>query len=71
MPGDAGPTTKEFFKYLKGKAFGSGNTKRVLNKEFDTGKSIVVQGASLKAKVAEHTIDAAIEESDNKKDEKK
>ena len=45
--------------------------KRVLNKEFDIGKSIVVQGASLKAKVAEHTIDAAIEESDNKKDEKK
>lgn len=47
------------------------NRKRVLNKEFDIGKSIVVQGASLKAKVAEHTIDAAIEESDNKKDEKK
>lgn len=40
--GDAGPTTKEVFKYLKGKAFGSGKTKRILNKEFDIGKSIVI-----------------------------
>lgn len=65
--GDAGPTTKEVFKYLKGKAFRSGKTKRILNKEFDIGKSIVIQGASLKAKVAEHTIDTAIDKSDNKK----
>lgn len=65
--GDAGPTTKEVFKYLKGKAFGSGKTKRILNKEFDIGKSIVIQGVSLKAKVAEHTIDTAIDKSDNKK----
>lgn len=67
IPGDAGPTTKEVFKYLKGKALGSGETKRILNKEFDIGKSIVIQGASLKAKVAEHTIDTAIDKSDNKK----
>ena len=71
IPGDAGPTTKEVFKYLKGKAFGSGKTKRILNKEFDIGKSIVIQGASLKAKVAEHTIDTAIDKSDNKKNVKR
>ena len=71
IPGDAGPTTKEVFKYLKGKAFGSGKTKRILNKEFDIGKSIVIQGASLKAKVAEHTIDTAIDKSDNKKNAKR
>jgi len=46
---------------------GSGKTKRILNKEFDIGKSIVIQGASLKAKVAEHTIDTAIDKRDNKK----
>ena len=54
-------------KYLKGKAFGSGKIKRILNKEFDIGKSIIIQGASLKAKVAEHTIDTAIDKRDNKK----
>jgi len=57
--------------YLKGKAFGSGKTKRILNKEFDIGKSIVIQGASLKAKVAEHTIDTAIDKRDNKKNVKR
>ena len=59
------------FKYLKGKAFGRGKTKRILNKEFDIGKSIVIQGASLKAKVAEHTIDTAIDKRDNKKNVKR
>lgn len=57
--------------YLTGKAFGSGKTKRILNKEFDIGKSIVIQGASLKAKVAEHTIDTAIDKRDNKKNVKR
>ena len=71
IPGDAGPTTKEVLKYLKGKVFGSGKTKRILNKEFDIGKSIVIQGASLKAKVAEHTIDTAIDKSDNEKNVKR
>ena len=42
-----------------------------LNKEFDIGKSIVIQGASLKAKVAEYTIDAVIDKSDNKKNVKR
>jgi len=50
---------------------GSGKTKRILNKEFDIGKSIVIQGASLKAKVAEHTIDTAIDKRDNKKNVKR
>ena len=35
--------------------------------EFDIGKSIVIQGASLKAKVAEYTIDTVINKHDNKK----
>ncbi|WP_449031901.1 hypothetical protein [Prevotella histicola] len=42
-----------------------------LNKEFDIDKSIVIQGASLKAKVAEHTIDTVIDKSDNKKNVKR
>lgn len=57
-------TTKEVFKHLK--AAEVEKTKRILNKEFDIGKSIVIQGASLKAKVAD-TIDTAIDKSDNKK----
>ena len=61
MPGNIGPSKKEISKYIIDGLRGRGKGKQILDQEFNLGKSILSQGASLKMKIAEHTIDTVIE----------
>ena len=61
MSGKAGPSKKEISEYIIDGLRGRSKGKQILYQEFNLGKSILTQGASLKMKIAEHTIDTIIE----------
>ena len=60
MPGNAGPKAKEVVKSFKNKVIGETTGNSILGKDFDLGKSIVSQGANLKAKIVEKIIDTTL-----------
>ncbi len=61
MPGNAGPKAKEVVKSFKNKVIGETTGNSILGKDFDLGKSIVSQGANLKAKIVEKIIDTTLD----------
>lgn len=61
MPGNAGPKSKEVVKSLKNKITREATEKSILDKDFNLGKSIVSQGAGLKTKIVEKTIDTTLD----------
>lgn len=52
----SGPKAKEVVKSFKNKVIGETTGNSILGKDFDLGKSIVSQGANLKAKIVEKII---------------
>ncbi len=66
MPGNAGPKSKEVVKSLKNKITREATEKSILDKDFNLGKSIVSQGAGLKTKIVEKTVDKTIEKNKDK-----
>ena len=67
MPGNVGPSSKDVGKYLINKFTGHGEGGKLLQPDFDLGKSIINQGAGLKTTVLEQTLDAASENEQKKK----
>lgn len=64
--GNAGATTLESLEFLSDKIIKKSTGKQLLKEDFNLGKSIISQGADLKAKIFEHTLDAAIEKKQQK-----
>ena len=67
MPGNVGPSSKDVGKYLINKFTGHGEGGKLLQPDFDLGKSIINQGAGLKKTVLEQTLDAASEKKEKNK----
>ena len=57
----SGPKAKEVVKSFKNKVIGETTGNSILSKDFDLGKSIVSQGANLKAKIVEKIIDTTLD----------
>lgn len=62
----SGPKAKEVVKSFKNKVIGETTGNSILGKDFDLGKSIVSQGAGLKTKIVEKTVDKTIEKNKDK-----
>lgn len=61
IPGSSGPNIKKACKYLFDTLRGHNTGKSILGNDFNLGKSILLQGASLKLELGEEMTDKVIE----------